>query len=140
MSDLTSNQERAAFHGVAMNRAYPTPVRIQAAVQALEAYEAEVEQLRNFIKALRNDEDYDPAPIVTEYDRVVEENARLFRIHEGWRGVIEKAMAYEAAWNVYSSVDRTSITEVQARLDKAHAHQDLLDFVRLLPKPEDPGA
>ena len=76
-TDLTSNQERAAFHGVAMNRAYSTPVRIQAALQALEMYEAEVEQLRNEIKALRNDEDFDPNPIITEYDRVVEENARL---------------------------------------------------------------
>ena len=52
-TDLTSNQERAAFHGVAMNRAYSTPVRIQAALQALEMYEAEVEQLRRENNHLR---------------------------------------------------------------------------------------
>jgi len=55
VSDLTSNQERAAFHGVAMNRAYTTPVRIQAALQALEMYEAEVEQLRQENARLRDE-------------------------------------------------------------------------------------
>lgn len=67
---LSKSQEAAAFHGIATNVAHPVQDRLQAALQSLEWYEAEVELLRNEIQARINADDYDPAPIILEYDRM----------------------------------------------------------------------
>ena len=71
------DHEYAAFHGSALNPAYTPLERLTFALRACELYEAEVERLRNEIKALRNEEDYDPAPIITEYDRMASQVERL---------------------------------------------------------------
>ena len=70
---MTPGQEAAAFHGIALNRAQPIEDRLQAAIQALNWYETEVGRLRAEVAARLNEDDYDPAPIIVEYDRVVAE-------------------------------------------------------------------
>lgn len=49
---MTPAQEAAAMHGVALNQMNPTANRLQAALQALEWYEGEVEQLRAQVNRL----------------------------------------------------------------------------------------
>lgn len=87
----SASMERAAWHGLATNRALPVGERLECALKALDSYEAEVERTA---------------------------------------AIVEAAKTYVAAWKVYGSTDRTNITEVQARLDKAHAHQALLGATR----------
>lgn len=45
--------------------------------------------------------------------------------------VLARAVAYEEAWSRYAHPDTSpNLTETQRIIDKAHAHQDLLDAVR----------
>lgn len=63
------------------------------------------------------------ASLTTERDQLRQ------RLNEA-EDVIEAARAYERAWTVYASTDRTAISEVDAVLNKARAHQTLLDTTR----------
>jgi len=83
--ELTPSQKAAALHGWASNRAVPLEERLQAALQALDFYEAEAERLRGecgLMKAQRDDvrtvlaaaresDDWDPGAMVMLYDTVV---------------------------------------------------------------------
>jgi hypothetical protein len=113
-------------------------VFIAAARSDIPALVTEVERLQNEIKALRNDEDYDPAPIVTEYDRVVEQvehltqqNARLrAELHDlgltldaadelnaAERDVIEKAKAWAVAWRTDANLAGAMVGELLIAVD-----------------------
>lgn len=87
---MNESEERAAFHGSALNQGYPTPERLYFALRACELYEAEVERLRAEVAARLNDDDYDPAPIIVEYDRVVAER-------DSYRAVVDAARAWRAS-------------------------------------------
>ena len=49
---LTPSQQAAAFHGLAMNVAYPSEERWSCALRALALYEAEVERLQELLDDL----------------------------------------------------------------------------------------
>lgn len=90
--ELTPGQKAAALHGWASNRAVPLEERLQAALQALNFYEAETERLqgdrdywagqcgsmkaqrddvRTVLAAARESDDWDPGAMVMLYDTVV---------------------------------------------------------------------
>ena len=52
-----------------------------------------------------------------------------------WLNVINKAIAYEEAWNAYAHprpLHKNREAEAEAHVAKAHAHQALLEAVRAL--------
>jgi hypothetical protein len=55
--ELTGVSKAAAFHGIAINNAYPSADRLQAAVQALDIYEQEYDTLVAERDRLQRDRD-----------------------------------------------------------------------------------
>lgn len=72
MTEPTGTLKAAAFHGTAINKAYPTELRLQAALEALEIYEAEAEQLQERASLTR-----DERALVTSIAKVYNEFCRI---------------------------------------------------------------